>query len=146
MPLAFVLTTGVAFILLSITERVYIGTRIFLGWPTVAVICLVTVPAFTGLFFMIGEYNLSPLQGVVEMNKYGCCTEGMVFLQHQVPGLIQWLEERKSGQPDLLIEEYADAKGLRRFAYAPPQLRHIGTTSSRFNFDINTRSTWAFFF
>jgi hypothetical protein len=46
----------------------------------------------------------------------------------------------------ILIEEYADAKGLRRFAHAPPQLQHIGSTSSRFNLDINTRSTWAFWF
>lgn len=146
MPLAFVLMTGVALILLLITKRVTISARLPLDWPTIAVICLVTVPAFTGLFFMIGKYNVSPLQGVVEMNKHGCCTQGMIFPQHQVPGLIKWLEERKSGQTDLLIEEYADAKGLRRFAHAPPQLQHIGSTSSRFNLDINTRSTWAFWF
>jgi hypothetical protein len=80
----------------------------------------VTFPALAGLFFMIGKYNLSPLQGVVEMNKHGCCTQGMIFPQHQIPGLIQRMEERNLGQTDLLIEEYVDVIRLRRFVYVSP--------------------------
>lgn len=95
---------------------------------------------------MIDKYNLSPLQRVVEMTKHGCCTQGMLLLQHQEPGLIQGLEEQKSGPTDLRIEEYANATGLRRCAYAPPQIQHTGSISSHFIYDINVRSRWAFWF
>ncbi|EED16772.1 conserved hypothetical protein [Talaromyces stipitatus ATCC 10500] len=146
MPLAFLLMSSATLVILLIIRRVSTSARRFLNWPTIAVICLVSVPAFTGLVYMTGKYNVMPLQGVVEMNKHGCCTQGMIFPRDQVPDLIRWLEEHKSGQTDTLIEEYADSTGLRRFAYAPPQLQHVGSRSSRDNLDINTRSTWAFWF
>ena len=120
------------------------SSRRYLDVRAIVVICVVTVPAFTGLAFMIGKYNLFPMHGVVEMEKYGCCTQAMVFPRDQVPDLIEFLHERKSGQTDSLIEEYADQKKLRRYALAPPQVQHIGICSSRDNLEINTRSTWVF--
>lgn len=122
------------------------SARRHLDFPTIGVICIVTVPAFTGLVFMIGKYNLTPLRGVVEMNKNGCCTQAMIFPRDQVPALVSYLRERKGGQTDSLIEEYADNTKLRRFALAPPQVQHVGIQSSRDNLEINTRSTWAFWF
>ncbi|KAL6240152.1 hypothetical protein BDW75DRAFT_197106 [Aspergillus navahoensis] len=95
---------------------------------------------------MVGKYNVMPLQGAVEMNKYGCCTQGLIYPRCRIPYLIAFLQERKSGQMDSLIEEYADQRGLKRFAYAPPQLQHVEIRSSRDNLEINTRSTWAFWF
>ncbi|KAJ5882450.1 Glycosyl transferase family 54 [Penicillium soppii] len=35
---------------------------------------------------------------------------------------------------------------MNKYALAPPQLQHVGLKSSRDNLDINTRSTWAFWF
>lgn len=145
MPLAFIITSSVAFGALSFTRRAYPSSRRYLDNLTVAVICLVTVPAFTALVFMIGKYNVHPMNGVVEMNRYGCCTQGMVFPRNQIPDLLHFLRER-SGQTDALIEEYADTTHLRRFALSPPQLQHVGIRSSRDNLEINTKSTWAFWF
>ncbi|PLB52323.1 hypothetical protein P170DRAFT_488913 [Aspergillus steynii IBT 23096] len=120
--------------------------RSYLDYTNMAVICLVCVPAFIALVYMMGKYTLMPLQGVVEMNKYGCCTQGMLFPEDQIDGLIGFLGEKGHGQTDSLIEEYADQTGLTRYALAPPQLQHVGLKSSRDNLDINTQSTWAFWF
>ncbi|KAJ5044911.1 hypothetical protein NUH16_001721 [Penicillium rubens] len=60
--------------------------------------------------------------------------------------LVARLQEKKSGQTDSLIEEYAIDSGLTRLALAPQQLQHVGLQSSRDNLEINTQSTWAFWF
>ncbi|KAL4901378.1 hypothetical protein BDW74DRAFT_181946 [Aspergillus multicolor] len=144
MALAFFLTTAAALSLLLSARQASSKAHRSLDYLTIAVPCLFTVPAFTGLFFMIGKYNVMPLQGVVEMNKYGCCTQGLIFPPDHVPDLIRFSQEQESGQTDSLIEEYADQSALKRFAYAPPQLQPVGIRSSRDNLEINTRSTWAF--
>lgn len=131
---------------LLLIRRTLPNTRRHLDIATIAVICTITVPAFTGLVFMIGKYNITPLRGVVEMNKHGCCTQALIFPRDQVPSLVNFLRDRNEGQTDSLIEEYADRQILRRFALAPPQVQHVGIRSSRDNLEINTRSTWAFWF
>ncbi|KAE8151470.1 hypothetical protein BDV25DRAFT_171422 [Aspergillus avenaceus] len=118
----------------------------YLDYASMSVICLVCVPAFTGLVYMMGKYTIMPLRGVVEMNKSGCCTQALVFPREQVDGVVQFLREKKAGQTDSLLEEYADHTGLTRYALAPPVLQHVGLKSSRDNLDINTQSTWAFWF
>lgn len=80
------------------------------------------------------------------MNSDGCCTQGLVFPSQQIDGLIEHLRERRHGQTDLLIEEYADQTNLTRYALAPQQLQHVGLKSSRGNAEIEARSTIAFWF
>ncbi|KAK2731782.1 hypothetical protein FQN57_003171 [Myotisia sp. PD_48] len=113
---------------------------------TVAVICLICVPGFLALVYMAGKLSVIPFRGVVEMNSYGCCTQGLLFPQQQVDGLIQYLRGRGHGQTDSMIEEYATETNLMRYALTPQQLQHVGMQSSRDNTEINTRSTWAFWF
>lgn len=146
MPLAFFLVIGSGCALLLAIRRRWSGTRHLISNWTIAAMCLVVIPAFTGLIFMIGKYSLFPLHGVVEMNSHGCCTQGLVFPREQVPALTVFLQERKRGQTDSLIEEYADQSGLTRLALAPQQLQHVGLQSSRDNLGVNTQSTWAFWF
>lgn len=146
MPLAFfiVMATGLASLLLI--RRRWSKARSYIDNWTIAATCLVVIPAFTALVFMIGKYSLLPLQGVVEMNGPGCCTQGLVFPRTEVPSLIRYLQKRKSGQTDSIIEDYAEETGLARLALAPQQLQHVGLRSSRDNLEINTQSTWAFWF
>lgn len=120
--------------------------RRLLTFSAILVVSLVTVPAFTVLYFMVGKYSIHPLSGVTRMDKYGCCTQALMFPQHQVPGLIAYLTERKAGQTDSMIEDYADASKLERYALSPQVVQHIGLVSSRDNLEINTKSTWAFWF
>lgn len=113
---------------------------------SIAIISMICMPAFTALVYMVGKYSLMPLHGVIEMNKYGCCTQGLVFPRERVNELMEFLSAKGHGQTDSMIEEYADHYELTRYALAPPQLQHVGLKSSRDNLDINTRSTWAFWF
>ncbi|KAF2805042.1 uncharacterized protein BDZ99DRAFT_450552 [Mytilinidion resinicola] len=144
--LAFALSTFTGLLTLLAIRYQFPSTRPHLDPLALAVISLVTVPAFTALVFMIGKYSLQPLSGVVKMNKYGCCTQGLVFPRTQVPGLLGYFAERVHGQTDSLIEEYANRDGLDRYALAPQVVQHVGLQSSRDNIEINARSTWAFWF
>jgi hypothetical protein len=45
-----------------------------------------------------------------------------------------------------MIEEYADGNRLERYTLSPQVVQHIGLVSSRDNLEINTKSTWAFWF
>lgn len=146
MPLAFALTMGSGLMLLLAIRRRWPHTRSVIDQWTIAAVCLVVIPAFTALVYMVGKYSLTPLEGVVDMNGPGCCTQGLVFPREQVQPLIAFLQERKSGQTDAIIEEYAEKTGLSRLALAPQQLQHVGLRSSRDNLEINTKSTWAFWF
>jgi hypothetical protein len=145
MPLIFALAALLALACLSALRR-STRCRPFLDPATMAVISLLSVPAFTALLYMIGKYSLMPLRGVVEMNAYGCCTQGLVFPTRQIDGLIAHLRETGNGQTDLMIEDYAEHTGLTRYALAPQQLQHVGLKSSRDNPEINARSTLAFWF
>ena len=80
------------------------------------------------------------------MNKYGCCTQALVFPRNEVPGLVAFLRGIGSGQTDTMIEEYADANGKERLALAPQVVQHVGLESSRDNTFVNSQSTWAFYF
>ncbi|OOF95835.1 hypothetical protein ASPCADRAFT_168543 [Aspergillus carbonarius ITEM 5010] len=146
MPLIFLTLTASSFTVLHFLRRYHRFQRLHLDSLSILVISLFCIPAFTGLAYMMGKYNLMPLRGVVEMNKFGCCTQGLLFPAQQLGGLMGFLENRGHGQTDSLIEEYADLKGLNRYAVAPPLLQHVGLKSSRENTDINTQSTWQFWF
>lgn len=145
MPLIFATAIGLGFLSLFTIRRIS-SLQPWLDYGTIAVLCLVTIPAFTGLYYMIGKYSVHPLQGLVPMDRYGCCTQGLIFPRQNVPRLVEYLEQEGSGQTDAMIEDFATKTGLRRYALAPQQLQHIGLRSSRDNLEINTQSTWAFWF
>jgi GR25 family glycosyltransferase involved in LPS biosynthesis len=144
--LTFSLAMTAVLLLLLLGKRTSRCVSRRLDTATILILVLIATPAFTLLVFMIGKYNLHPLKGVERMDKYGCCTQALVFPRSQVPSLISFLHERQSGQTDSLIEEYADAQGYERYALAPQVVQHVGMISSRNNLAVNTRSTWAFWF
>ncbi|KAH0357473.1 hypothetical protein KCU83_g693, partial [Aureobasidium melanogenum] len=129
-----------------ILRHSYKPLRKFLTNHAIITMALITVPAFTTLYFMVGKYNIHPLSGVERMDKYGCCTQALVFPRAQVPDLVAYLARRKAGQTDTMIEEYANEFELERYALAPQVVQHVGLVSSRDNLEINTKSTWAFWF
>lgn len=90
MPFVFGLVMLSVFTCLMAVRRFSRSRHSYLDYPTICVICLICVPAFTALIYMIGKYSLMPLRGVVEVNSYGCCTQGLVFPRQQVDGLIEF--------------------------------------------------------
>ncbi|PNS14502.1 Bifunctional protein GAL10 [Sphaceloma murrayae] len=146
MHLTFAAAMALTASILLLARKYSHHARGLLDPATIAACTLVTVPAFTALFFMVGKYNVMPLRGPTLMNKHGCCTQALVFPRYQVESLVHFLRDRGSGQTDALIEEYADRARLQRYALAPQVVQHVGLVSSRDNLVINTRSTWAFWF
>lgn len=146
LPLTFVLAMAFGLSGLLFLRTIYKPARRHIDNSSLTVVTLVTIPAFTALVFMIGKYSLFPLQGVERMDVHGCCTQALVFPRIQVPDLINFLRERREGQTDSLIEEYADKTPLERYALAPQVVQHVGLISSRNNLEVNTKSTWAFWF
>ena len=145
MPIIFALAILLALIIMSTIRRSKVVSP-YLDYPTIGVIGLIFVPGVIALIYMTGKYTLMPLRGVVEMNSHGCCTQGLLFPQNQVDGLLGYLRKREHGQTDSMIEEYAGQSQLTRYALAPQQLQHVGLQSSRDNDEITTKSTWAFWF
>ncbi|KAI7553731.1 hypothetical protein KC331_g1030 [Hortaea werneckii] len=131
---------------LLLIRRTVRPSRRFLDNLTIAVVVLVTVPMFIALIFMIGKYNLMPLNGLERMDRYGCCTQALIYSRASATQVVDMLQERGSGQTDALIEEYGTKNGLAKYALAPQVVQHVGIVSSRDNLEANTRSTWAFWF
>jgi hypothetical protein len=146
MSLTMTLSSFTGLGLLLLIRYQFSSARRHLDNWAIGVLCLVTIPAFIALVFMIGKYSLFPPKGVVSMNKYGCCTQALVFPRDEVPGLVAHLREKGSGQTDTMIEEYADANGKERLALGPQLVQHVGLESSRDNTFVNSQSTWAFWF
>ncbi|PWY70914.1 integral membrane protein [Aspergillus heteromorphus CBS 117.55] len=146
MHLIFLLGMLFSFTILLSIRRLRLHGHSHLHNTTIIILTLLSTPCFIALTYMIGKYSLMPLHGVVEMNAHGCCTQGLVFPREQISGLIGYLVERNDGQTDALIEEYADKEDLMRYALAPQQLQHVGLKSSRGNPEVNTQSTWAFWY
>ncbi|THV95701.1 hypothetical protein D6D27_03088 [Aureobasidium pullulans] len=84
------------------------------------------------LFFAAGRVTVLPLpNGVNEMPRYGCCSQGLVFPRDSAKLIIDFFEERKLGYVDMLIEEYADAHASTRWALTPSVIQHVGRKSSK---------------
>lgn len=96
--------------------------------PFLAVICLVCVPAAIVLYFLAGRVSVQPLHsGVRPMNRYACCSQGLVFPREIVPRLIHGLGQTEQPRAvDSAIEAWADREGLQRWALVPSVMQHIG--------------------
>ncbi|KAL6236319.1 hypothetical protein BDW75DRAFT_229641 [Aspergillus navahoensis] len=96
-------------------------------------ISCVFIPAAIGLHFMAGRQTMWPLSpGVHEMNRYGCCSQGLVFPRAMVPRFLE--------HTDLTTD-------WGWWAVVPPLLQHIGSTSSKgYGFDNSASMVWNFRF
>ena len=96
-------------------------------------VCAVAVPLTIVLFFGTGRVTLFPLPaGVSVMNRYGCCSQGLVFPRLKAEDLASWFVEARVGFVDVLIEEYADRHAdEERLALVPSVLQHVGRKSSK---------------
>ena len=93
------------------------------------------IPASITLFFMAGRVTFHRLTHreayVREMPEYGCCAQGLVFPQRHMDGALNLLREPPYDfAVDMVIEGYAAANGLTKWALDPSILQHIGRTES----------------
>jgi hypothetical protein len=106
------------------------------------------IPAAIGLHFMAGRQTMWPLApGVHEMNKYGCCSQGLVFPRSIIPRFLEQTDLTTDWLVDMMVEKIADSQRWARFAVVPPLLQHIGSTSSKgYGFDNSASTIWNFRF
>lgn len=144
--LIFVSAIVFGYAVLILTRSFLPGTRRHLDNWTLAVLCLITIPAFVAFLYMVGRNTLYPLNAVFRMNKHGCCSQALVFPRSQVLELLTYLREIGPGQTDMMIEDYATERGKQRLAIRPQVVQHVGLQSSRDNGAVDTQSVWAFWF
>lgn len=108
----------------------------------------VFVPAGVALHFLAGRQTMWPLSpGVHEMNKYGCCSQGLVFPRATVPRFLDQTDLTTDWLVDMMVEKIADREQWSRWAIVPPLLQHIGATSSKgYGFDDSAKTLWNFRF
>lgn len=113
-----------------------------------AFIFLLLIPASVLLHFAAGRQTMWPMHpGVHELNKFGCCSQALVFPRPVIPLIIAQSDLVTDWLVDMMIETIADRKELVRWATVPALFQHIGSTSSKgYGFDENARTIWNFGF
>lgn len=135
---------------LLISRHYSCGLRRHMPNTSIAIVCFFCLPATILLYFMAGRVSMQPLrQGLQRMDRFGCCTQGLIFPRLIVPRAIEVL--RHAGDPryyvDMTLERWADTEGLPRFALIPSLLQHVGSKSSKGSaFDEGANSIWNFEF
>lgn len=107
-----------------------------------AIISLLCVPMAIALFFLSGRMSMQPLRpGIRKMNEFACCSQALVFPREMVPGLIERLDKMLIAPDpvDSVIEEWADEKGLDRWALVPSAMQHIGKKTFKKDGDSHPR-------
>jgi len=83
-------------------------------------------------YFALGRATVRPLPtGVNYMPAFGCCAQGFVFPRNKAIELVSYLQDRRVGFVDVLIEEYADKNEQLRWAITPSVIQHVGRKSSK---------------
>ncbi|KAK5071290.1 hypothetical protein LTR64_007793 [Lithohypha guttulata] len=119
-----------------------------ISYAAIAFVSGILIPLSIGLHFMAGRQTMWPIPaGVQEMNKYGCCSQALVFPRSVIPLILARSDLTTDWLVDMMIEQIADKEQLDRWAVVPALFQHIGTTSSKgYGFDTNARELWNFRF
>ncbi|RAL05754.1 uncharacterized protein BO80DRAFT_344083 [Aspergillus ibericus CBS 121593] len=104
------------------------------------------IPAAIALHFLAGRQTMWPMQpGVHEMNRYGCCSQGLVFPRAIIPSFLEHTDLTTDWLVDMMVEKIADQQEWMRWVVVPPVLQHIGATSSKgHGFDRSAKTIWSF--
>lgn len=109
---------------------------------TLGLLVAVYTPLCIGVFFAAGRLTVAPLRsGLRQLNRFGCCSQAMVFPHDRIPDLADFYERQGVGFVDTLAEEYADVERLERWALVPPVFQHIGAKSSKAD-DFGEKAKW----
>lgn len=115
--------------------------------PTIIIVfSCVFIPAAIVLHFLAGRQTTWPIRpGVHEMNKYGCCSQGLIFPRSIIPLLLERTDLETDWLVDMMIEQIANQEGWSRWVVVPALLQHIGATSSKgYDFDNSAKQLWNF--
>lgn len=109
-----------------IARRKWQLARTHLSIETLGVLVMVLNPALVVLFFQCGKASMLPPSPGIRDEPFGCCSQALVFPRNNVPLMIDFLQQKRLGQVDILLDELAAETGLTRYALYPVQAQHIG--------------------
>jgi len=110
-----------------------------------AVTMCVYIPLMLAAYFLAGRLSMQPLpRGLIRMDEYGCCSQGLVFPREYVALILANLDLEVNGHlfPDQRIENLADSAGLSKWALVPCVFQHVGRNGA----DGTPKRTWNFQF
>lgn len=117
---------------------------------SIGIICCICLPATILLYFMAGRVSMQPpLTGLHRMEKFGCCSQGLIFPRQIVTRTMETLHHATDQRyyVDMTLERWANSEKLPRYALVPPLLQHVGSKSSKGSkFDEGANSIWNFEF
>jgi GR25 family glycosyltransferase involved in LPS biosynthesis len=125
----FLITTIIAIPLVAVIlllRRRYPRVHRYMDNWTLAIVCLVIIPAFIVLFYQAGKASLLPPRPGIRDEAFGCCSQGLVFPREEARPVVDMFRHRGSGQVDLILNDIADDKGLTRYAQYPVVMQHLG--------------------
>ncbi|KAF9883098.1 hypothetical protein FE257_004106 [Aspergillus nanangensis] len=131
-----------------IAAKKWLKTPNLLASSIVWTVSCILVPATISIHFILGRQTMWPIpSGVHEMNRYGCCSQGLIFPHFIIPRVLDLANPVEDSFVDMMLENIADSEGLSRFVVVPSIFQHIGWTSSKgYGFDSSARSLWNFRF
>lgn len=124
-PIIFGIALGLSLTSMVLRRRLR-WARKYLDVETMSVVVVILVPALVILFYQCGKASLLPPSPGVFDQPFGCCSQALVFPRSKIPLIIEYLQEKRSGQFDLMLDELAAEVGLTRYALYPVQAQHIG--------------------
>ncbi|KAL8995728.1 MAG: hypothetical protein Q9169_004586 [Polycauliona sp. 2 TL-2023] len=144
--LAFVVTVTTLVLSRSHSRRL----RKHMSNLSILVVSCVCLPLTILLYIMAGRVSMQPPpSGLQRMEKFGCCSQGLIFPRHIVPQAMDTVKRATNQRyyVDMTLERWADSEHLPRFALLPPLLQHVGSKSSKGSkFDKGANSIWNFEF
>ncbi|KAM0224916.1 hypothetical protein ACHAQD_001712 [Fusarium lateritium] len=132
--------------LVLFAHRRWRASRGYLDFETLFVVVFILVPGLVILLYQSGKASVFPPSPGVFNEPFGCCSQAMVFPRVQVPPLITYLQGRKKGQVDLMLNDVATENGLDRYALYPVQAQHIGIESARKTTKNEAQAIWSMAF
>jgi hypothetical protein len=125
----YLIIIGIAFgVLLARTalRRYWPWTRQYFNGTSLFVIIAILNPGLVILFYQCGKASLLPHSPGVYNEPFGCCSQALIFPRDSVRMIIDYMQEHRSGQFDLMLDDLAAEVGYARYALYPVQAQHIG--------------------
>ncbi|KAH7252530.1 hypothetical protein BKA59DRAFT_453748 [Fusarium tricinctum] len=132
--------------LVLLAHKRWRASRRYLDLETLFVVVFILVPGLVILLYQSGKASLFPPSPGVFNEPFGCCSQAMIFPRVQVPPLITYLQGKKKGQVDLMLNDVATENGLGRYALYPVQAQHIGIESARKTTKDEAQAIWSMAF